>query len=96
MSSLAPETDRPPDPRRSAPFPKDGLLAASRSLRSFVEHPMTKLIVGLVLILSGFNEAYEGFFDDIRHHRFGTRHGRIVPGFVNVLSSLPTLVEFRE
>jgi len=62
-------------------------------LKAFAQHPLTQLVTGLVLLITGLTQA----IDDILHaeHRFrlGVHHGVLLLGLVQVLGSLPSIVE---
>jgi hypothetical protein len=62
-------------------------------LQRVVDHPMTRLSVGLILIASGLIEAYDSVLDDFHHLRVRVGHGVILLGVVNVLASLPEVIE---
>jgi hypothetical protein len=64
-----------------------------RALKRFVDHPMTKLGVGLILIASGLVEAYDTVLDDLHRLRVRVGHGVVILGVVNVLASLPEVIE---
>jgi hypothetical protein len=68
-------------------------MNAALALKRFVNHPVTKLFVGLILIASGLVEAYDTVLDDFHRHRVRVGHGVIVLGVVNVLASLPEVIE---
>jgi hypothetical protein len=62
-------------------------------LKRFVDHPLTKLGVGLILIASGLIEAYDTVLDDFHRLRVRVGHGVVILGVVNVLASLPEVIE---
>jgi hypothetical protein len=66
---------------------------AALALKRFVDHPITKLFVGLILIASGLIEAYDTVLDDIHRLRVRVGHGVVILGIVNVLASLPEVIE---
>jgi hypothetical protein len=53
-----------------------GLQGLARALKCFVDHPVTKLGVGLILIASGLIETYDTVPDGL--HRFRVRVGHLV------------------
>ena len=63
------------------------------AMRAFVDHPITRLVVAIILIVSGFIEAYDTFKDDVSHLRVRIGHGIILLGFLNAFSSLPPVVD---
>ena len=66
-----------------------GLQRLARALKRFVDHPVTKLGVGLILIASGLIETDDTVLDDLHHLRVRVGHGVVILGLVNVLASLP-------
>ena len=52
-----------------------------------------KFTTGIVLLTSGLDEAVETLFADISALELGAHHGVMVLGFVNVLSSLPDMLD---
>jgi hypothetical protein len=69
------------------------LRRLARALKQFVDHPVTKLAVGLILIVSGLIEAYDTVLDDLHHLRVRVGHGVVILGIVNVLASLPEVID---
>ena len=63
------------------------------AMRAFVDHPVTRLVVAIILIISGFIEAYDTFAEDVSHLRVRIGHGIILLGFINAFSSLPPVVD---
>ena len=68
-------------------------LSIALALKRFVDHPITKLVVGLILIASGLIEAYDTVLDDLHRLRVRVGHGVVILGVVNVLASLPEVIE---
>jgi hypothetical protein len=68
-------------------------LGFALALKRFVDHPMTKLAVGLILIVSGLIEAYDTVLDDLHRLRVRVGHGVVILGVVNVLASLPEVID---
>ena len=89
--------------RRTGPIPASaaaGSIGEPRrrmvflhAMRAFVDHPITRLVVAIILIISGFIEAYDTFAADVSHLRVRIGHGIILLGFLNAFSSLPPVVE---
>jgi hypothetical protein len=69
------------------------LRRLAHALKHFVDHPVTKLAVGLILIVSGLIEAYDTVLDDLHRLRVRVGHGVVILGIVNVLASLPEVIE---
>ena len=68
-------------------------LSIALALKRFVDHPITKLVVGLILIASGLIEAYDTVLDDLHRLRVRVGHGVVILGVVSVLASLPEVIE---
>jgi hypothetical protein len=68
-------------------------LRIALALKLFVDHQMTKLGVGLVLIASGLIEAYDTVLDELHRLRVRVGHGVVILGVVHVLASLPEVIE---
>jgi hypothetical protein len=68
-------------------------LGIALALKRFVDHPVTKLVVGLILIASGLIEAYDTVLDDLHRLRVRVGHGVVILGVVNVLASLPEVID---
>lgn len=64
-----------------------------RRLRNFVRHPAPQLATGLVLVISGMAEAIYDLISAEHSFRLGVHHGVALFGLVQVLGSLPELVE---
>ncbi len=62
-------------------------------LKAFVKHPATQLVTGLVLITSGITEAILEFMSAEHSFRLGVHHGVALFGLIQVLGSLPDLIE---
>jgi len=69
------------------------LRRLAHGLKRFVDHPATKLVVGLILIVSGLIEAYDTVLDDLHRLRVRVGHGVVILGVVNVLASLPEVID---
>jgi hypothetical protein len=63
------------------------------ALKRFVDHPITRLGVGLILIASGLIEAYDTVLDDLHRLRVRVGHGVVILGVVHELASLPEVIE---
>jgi hypothetical protein len=62
-------------------------------LKVFIEHPGTRLVTGIILLVSGLASAYDDFSSAERMFRLGVHHGVLLWGLVQVLGSIPNLVE---
>lgn len=56
-------------------------------IRRLVEHPVTKLLVGLTLLITAGVEAAQGISD------VGAHHGVMLLGLIHALSAVPDLLE---
>ena len=63
------------------------------SLKSFVKHPGTQLATGLILLISGGWEVVLDFMSAERSFHLGVHHGVALFGLIQVLGSLPELVD---
>jgi len=61
-------------------------------LKAFVDHPLTLLLVGLGLIMTGVTEIYGDVMDESRRFRVGAHHGIVILGLTQALSALPPVV----
>jgi hypothetical protein len=62
-------------------------------LKAFVKHPVTQLATGLILLISGGWEIASDFMSAEHSFRLGAHHGVALFGLIQVLGSLPDLVE---
>jgi hypothetical protein len=65
-----------------------------RPMKEFIEHPLTKLTVGVILVVTSGVEIGSELLDE--GVSLGSHHGLMVLGIINALSSLPELVEGME
>ena len=64
-----------------------------RTLKTAIEHPATQLVTGTILLISGLASAYYDFTSAEHTFRLGVHHGVLLWGLVQVLGSIPNLVE---
>jgi hypothetical protein len=69
------------------------MRAFARRLRRFTEHSATKLVLGLILMISAGAESYDTFTDDVTHLHLRAHHGLFLYALMNVLAALPGLFE---
>ena len=83
--------------RRHHPRTPSPLVRAKRvvigGIKSVAESPWMKFTTGVVLLTSGLDEAVGTLFADLSALELGAHHGVMVLGFVNVLSSLPDMLD---
>jgi hypothetical protein len=60
-------------------------------IRTFTDHPITKLVLGLILVVSSIAEGFDTFSNDLGHLRIRAHHGLLLFGLANVLACLPDL-----
>jgi hypothetical protein len=65
----------------------------ARAIQAFVEHPITNLVKGIVLLVIGISEAARTFGEDLAHWRLRVGHGLVVIGIFSILDALPHLLE---
>jgi hypothetical protein len=65
----------------------------ARAIQAFVEHPITNLVKGIVLLLIGVSEAAHTFREDLAHWRLRVGHGLVIIGAFSILDALPHLIE---
>ena len=68
-------------------------MRGTQKLRRFVDHPVTRLTMGLILFSTGFAEAYQSLSHDLAHLEVGAHHGVMIFGLFSMFSSLPDLIE---
>jgi hypothetical protein len=64
-----------------------------QGLRKIVDSPFVQLATGLILLLSGCATAYHDFVEADNSLRLGVHHGVMVWALVQVLGSLPDLID---
>lgn len=62
-------------------------------LRNFVKHPVTQLVTGLILLISGGTEVVYDFIDAEHILKLGAHHGVALFGLIQALGSLPDVIE---
>jgi len=67
--------------------------AVAGGIRKVADSPWAKFTTGVVLLTSGLDEAIETLFADLSALELGAHHGVILLGFVNVMSSLPDMLD---
>ena len=79
--------------KRSAPAVVRYKRSLTAGIKSLAESTWIKFTTGIVLLTSGLDEAIETLFSDISALELGAHHGVMVLGFVNILSSLPDMLD---
>ena len=64
-----------------------------KALKAFAQHPATQLITGLVLLISGGWEVVLDLMNAEQSFRLGVHHGVALFGLIQILGSLPEVVE---
>ena len=65
----------------------------ARKVHRFVEHPYTKLTLGLLLVYTGVSEVVEKFAEDAADRKLGVHHAVVVLGIFQILRILPDILE---
>ena len=68
----------------------------AKGIKAFVDHPVTNLIKGAVLLLIGISDASETFRDDLKHGQLRMGHGFMIIGVFSILGALPHLIDSME
>jgi hypothetical protein len=66
---------------------------ALHKLRIFVKHPVTQMVTGLILLVSGGAEVLYDFLAAERSFALGAHHGVALFGLMQMLGSLPEIVD---
>lgn len=66
------------------------------TLRGFTRSPVTNIVIGLILCITGGIEVVEGLLNEEHPLNIGARHGAVVFGFFHVLKFIPDLFEGAE
>jgi hypothetical protein len=64
-----------------------------KRLKAFTTHPATQLTTGLILLISGGSEVVLDFIDAERTFFWGAHHGVALFGLLQMLGSLPEVVD---
>ena len=78
---------------RPAPLMVRWKRSLTTGIKALAESTWLKFTTGIVLLTSGLDEAVETLFADISALELGAHHGVMVLGFVNILSSLPDMLD---
>jgi hypothetical protein len=62
-------------------------------LKAFARHPVTQLVAGVVLLFSGGYEVIQDFMNAERSLRLGVHRGVAIYGLIQILGSLPEVIE---
>ena len=79
--------------KRPTPFLVRCKHSLTIGIKSLAESSWMKFTTGIVLLTSGLDEAIDTLFADISALELGAHHGVMVLGFVNILSSLPDMLD---
>ena len=61
----------------------------AHAIETFVEHPITNLVKGIVLLLIGLTEAARTFHEDLASGHLRVGHGLMIIGLFSMLEALP-------
>lgn len=62
-------------------------------LKAIVKHPVTQLITGVILLVSGGSEVIYDLFEAEKKFRLGAHHGVAAFGLIQVLGSIPDIFD---
>jgi hypothetical protein len=65
----------------------------ARAITAFVDHPVTNLVKGFLLLTIGLTEAARTFREDVTSGRLRVGHGLVIIGLFSILDALPHLIE---
>jgi hypothetical protein len=65
----------------------------AHAIGAFVDHPVTNLVKGIVLLVIGLTEAARTFREDVAGGRLRVGHGLVIIGLFSILDALPHLIE---
>jgi len=68
----------------------------SRWIRRLVDNPYAKLLVGVILLVTGLHEAWATLRADLIHLNLKAHHGVMVLGLFHILTAIPDLLEAAE
>lgn len=68
-------------------------MRVARLVREFVEHPLTKLMTGALLLCAGVSEALTRFEEDVVSPGLSIHHAVALFGLIRVLEVLPEILE---
>lgn len=68
-------------------------VQTARALRAFVNHPLTNLVKGLVLLAIGISDAWGMVRQDVGRLHLRVGHGLIVLGLFSVIEALPHFLD---
>ena len=80
-------------PRQRVPLLRRFNRALARGVRAVAESSWVKFLTGTVLLTSSLDEAIDTLVADLTALELGAHHGVMLLGFVNILSSLPDLLD---
>ncbi|MEM7117842.1 MAG: hypothetical protein AAF614_35755 [Chloroflexota bacterium] len=63
----------------------------TNSISHIADHPYLNLVVGLILLYTGLNEAWSTIAQDIQTMNFGAHHGLVVFGLVGAFKAFSHL-----
>lgn len=64
-----------------------------RRLKSLIQSPVTTFLTGTILLVSGLTSIYDDFTSAEHTFRLGVHHGVALWAIVQVLGSLPDLID---
>jgi uncharacterized membrane protein HdeD (DUF308 family) len=74
-------------------MPDLGGLKPMELLKLFIDHPITNIVIAIVLIVSSLLEGWESFSEDISEFDLGVHHGVLLFGVVMLLRGVVEALE---
>lgn len=72
---------------------KTKILSFARAIRRFSEHPVTRMIVGMVLLLTAIYEIEEGLLIELKNEGAKSHHGIAAFGVLTMIAAIPDMLE---
>lgn len=66
--------------------------AALKKMESAVRNPYIELLIGVILIYTGFLEAGGTIVEDVSNGNLGAHHGVIALGFAHAIQAVPAIL----
>jgi len=72
---------------------KAKILSFAGAIRKFAEHPVTRMIVGVVLLMTAIYEIEEGLLIELKNDGAKSHHGIAAFGLLTMIAAIPDLLE---
>lgn len=70
----------------------EGMLAFINKLEKVARHPYAEILIGTILVYTGFSEAGGTLIEDVSSGNLGAHHGVIALGVAHAMKALPSLL----